>query len=534
MYVATGEDKDWLLNVQRKLYARSFKNPDYVFDKLWGLVTDRRNLRCALERVAHNKGARTAGVDGTTVRRIVVEGANAFLDGLRADLRSRNYRPSPARRVLIPKPGKPGETRPLGIPTVKDRIVQAAVKHIMEPIFEADFYPSSFGFRPGRSVQGALEQIRKLLNSPVLASSPDGEPRLIYQWAIEGDIKGCFDNISHHGLMNRVRRRIGDGRLNRLLVKLLKAGVMSEGRFLRTDDGTPQGGILSPLLANIALSAIDERYERHVWPRRMPKPLDDEERIKRRVTTNRANDRTTGKLVIVPVRYADDFIIFVCAPKGEGCMARAKKIADEEKAELARILKDSLNLELAEAKTLVTPVTEPIRFLGFHFRVQRHPVYGWTSKVFIPKDKSRSLRRSIKLVFHRSTIHCSLESRLKELNPILRGWAYFYRHATGAKRVFSEIDNHVWHAVYRWLKKKHPRISSDKLYQKYGERLKGKRSIKWHDGNAMPFELASLRVYRYRSCWDSRPAFALLPVESPVHSERCTPGLEEGNPKTAG
>jgi group II intron reverse transcriptase/maturase len=440
MYVANQTDKVWLLTVQRKLYARSWNNPDYVFEKLWGLVTDLQNLRCALARVAHNKGARTAGVDGATVRSIVAAGAEAFLVELRASLRAREYRPSPARRVRIPKPGKPGETRPLGIPTVKDRVVQAAMKHIMEPIFEADFYPSSFGFRPGRSVHGALEQIRKLLNSPVLDAGPDGEPRLTYQWAIEGDIKGCFDNISHHGLMNRVRRRIGDGRLNRLLVKLLKAGVMAEGQFLRTDDGTPQGGILSPLLANIALSAIDERYERHAWPRAKPRLLEDEKKIRVRLWNNRNNDRTAGRPVIVPVRYADDFIIFVCAPKGVGQAERAKEIAEREKAELARTLKESLNLELAEAKTLVTPVTEHVSFLGFHFRVQRHPVYGWMSKVFIPKDKSRSLRRSIKLVFHRSTIHRSLESRLVELNPIIRGWAHFYRYATGAKRVFSDID----------------------------------------------------------------------------------------------
>jgi hypothetical protein len=228
------------------------------------------------------------------------------------------------------------------------------------------------------------------------------------------------------------------------------------------------------------------------------------------------------------VRYADDFIIFVCAPKGEGQAARAKEIAEQEKAELARLLKETLNLELAEAKTLITPVTEPIRFLGFHFRVQRHPVYGWTSKVFIPKDKSRSLRRSIKLVFRRSTIHRSLENRLAELNPIIRGWAYFYRYATGAKRVFSDIDNNVWHTIYRWLRKKHPKSNMGKLYKRYARRVSGKRSLKWHDGNVEPFKLASVHVCRYRSYWDSRPNFASTPVESPVHSERCTPGLEEG------
>jgi group II intron reverse transcriptase/maturase len=532
MYVAPQSDQEWLLNEQRKLYARSFENPEFTHRKLWGLVTDRRNLRCSLSRVARNKGARTAGVDGVTVRMILRGGVETFVEGLREELRSREYRPSPARRKDIPKPGKPGETRPLGIPTAKDKVVQAAVKHIMEPIFEADFYPSSFGFRPGRSVHGALEQIRKLLNSPVLSKSPKDEPRLTYQWVIEGDIKGCFDNISHHGLMNRIRHRIGDNRLNRLVVKMLKAGVMSEEQFLQTEVGTPQGGILSPLLANIALSVIDERYERHVWPRSRPTPLHDEAAIKKRVTYNRSNDRIAGRPVLVPVRYADDFVIFVCAPKGPNQKERAQQIAHQEKAALAALLKESLNLELSEAKTFITPVTKSIQFLGFHFRVQRHPVYGWTSKIVIPKDRSRKLRRSIKVVFNRRLNNRSLENRLKELNPIIRGWAYFYRYATGAKHVFSEIDNFVWHTVFRWLRKKHPRTGLGKLYKRYGSRKPGRRSIKWQGNTVKPFELSSLRVSRYRSYWDTRPSFVSTPMESPVRNERRTPGLEKGAPES--
>jgi len=532
MYVAPHTDKEWLLNEQRKLYARSFENPQFIHLKLWGLVTDLRNLRWSLSRVSRNKGARTAGVDGITVKMILKNGVDAFINGLRDELRSRDYRPSPARRVNIPKPGKPGKTRPLGIPTVKDRVVQAAVKHIMEPIFEADFYPSSFGFRPGRSVHGALEQIRKLLNSPVLDKSPKDEPRLPYQWAVEGDIKGCFDNISHHGLMNRVRRRIGDNRLNRLVVKFLKAGVMLENQFLPTTVGTPQGGILSPLLANIALSVIDERYERHVWSRLRPRQLDDEKAIKKRVTNNRSNDRENGRPVLVPVRYADDFIIFVCAPKSADRKERAEEIAGQEKAALAALLKESLNLELSEEKTFITPVTKPISFLGFNFRVQRHPVYGWVSKVVIPKDRSRDLRRSIKVVFNRRLNNRSLENRLRALNPIIRGWAYFYRHATGAKHVFSEIDNYIWHTIFRWLRKKHPRTSNGKLYKRYGCRIPGRRSIKWQDNAVKPFELASLSVSRYRSYLDTRASFVSTPMESPVRNERRTPGSEKGTPET--
>ena len=310
MYVASNSDKEWLLSVQRKLYTQSWNNPDYTFRKLWGLITDLRNLRCSLARIGRNKGRRTGGVDGVTVRMILGEGVDAFIDGLRVELRSGDYRPSPAKRKLIPKQGKPGEFRPLGIPTVKDRVVQAAMKNILEPIFEADFYPSSFGFRPGKSVHGALENLRLMMSSHELRVSPKSEPRLPYQWAIEGDIKGCFDNISHHGLMNRVRRRIGDGKVNRLIVAFLKSGVMSEKQFLRTRAGTPQGGILSPLLANVALSVIDERYERFTWPRFKPTRRNDEERIRQRAVSFRRYDKSKGKPVLVPIRYADD-----CAPR---------------------------------------------------------------------------------------------------------------------------------------------------------------------------------------------------------------------------
>src|SRR5215471_15134588 len=162
-YVATKEDTLWLQNVQRALHTRSKEHLGYVFEKLWGLVTDPRNFRIAFARVQRNRGARTAGIDRVTVRQVLKSGVMAFLDEIRKDLRGGTFRPAPVRRVLIPKSGQPGKFRPLGIPTVKDRVVQAAVKNIMEPIFEADFYPVSYGFRPGKSVHGALEQLLQLM-----------------------------------------------------------------------------------------------------------------------------------------------------------------------------------------------------------------------------------------------------------------------------------------------------------------------------------------------------------------------------------
>lgn len=219
--------------------------------------------------------------------------------------------------------------------------------------------------------------------------------RLPFQWAIEGDIKGCFDHIRHHALMQRVRRRIGDGKLNRLILAFLKAGALSEAGFTRTDSGTPQGGVLSPLLANIALSVIEERYERYVWPRqgtassgrgRSTEALTDPAAIARRAARNRASDRARTVPVFMPIRYADDFIILVASPHDDP--EKSQALAQQEKSTLGKVLEETLDLTLSPEKTL--------------------------------------------------------QSRLKRLNPILRSWGNFYRHAWGAKRVFTAIDHYVW------------------------------------------------------------------------------------------
>jgi RNA-directed DNA polymerase len=531
MYVATGPDRDWLRSAQSKLYTRSSNEPDYVWCKLWGLVTDRRNLRLALVRVSQNKGARTAGVDGRTVRAVLKQGPEAFIEQLRAELRSGSFRPSPARRVLIPKAGQPGKFRPLGIPTVRDRVVQAAMKNILEPIFEADFFPVSYGFRPGKSVHSALEHMRVLMRPR--KAGPSAERRLPYQWAIEGDIKGCFDNIDHHGLMQRVRRRVGDAKTNRLVVVFLNAGVLSEGQFLRSGAGTPQGGILSPLLSNIALSAIEERYERHVWPRHTPTTLTKAAAIEKRAVSTRCTDRGR-RPVLFPIRYADDFIILVSVPPGERQHERAREVALTEKSAVAMMLRDRLHLELSETKTLVTPVTTPLRFLGHHVRVRAHPTHGrLVCLTVIPKDRSHLLRETIKDLFRPHTLGTSLAERLRVLNPRLRGWCNFYRHAWGAKRVFSAIDYYVWWTIFRWLRKKHRRVSMKRLAVQYGWGYPGKRSLKWRDGDVVPFECAHVTVERFKLGWMQPPAFASASMESPVHNERCTPGLERGARKRA-
>lgn len=505
MYVATQLDKGWLRSEQRKLYARSWDESGYVWRKLWGLVTDRRNLRLALARVASNRGARTPGVDGQTVRKVLRQGVDEVVEQLRAELRSGSYRPSPVRRVLIPKPGQRGKFRPLGIPTVRDRVVQAAMKNILEPIFEAGFWPVSYGFRPGRSAHGALEHLRVLLTARKTGS--EGERRLPYQWAIEGDIKGCFDNIDHHALMERMRRRVADAKVLRLVVAFLKAGVLSEEQFSRSQAGTPQGGILSPLLSNIALSAIEERYERHVWPRHTPTTLTDAAATVTRALRARCSDRGR-RPVLVPIRYADDFIILVSVPPGARQQERAQEVALAEKEALAAMLKERLHLELSETKTLVTPVTKSLRFLGHHVRVRTHRVKGWpVSTAVIPKDRSQRLREAIKNLFRRETLGTELAERLRILNPMLRGWCYFYRHAWGAKHVFAGIDHYVWWVIYRWLRKKHPRAAMKRLAARYGWRKPGRRALRWRDGDVVPFELARVRVGRFSLGWMRPPDF---------------------------
>jgi RNA-directed DNA polymerase len=537
MYVVTKDERLWLLSAQRKLHAQSREHPSYVFEKLWGLVTDPRNLRIAFARVNRNRGRRTGGIDRVTVHHVLQSGVDAFLQQIREELRAGTFRPSPVRRVLIPKAGKPGKFRPLGIPTVKDRVIQAAMKNIMEPIFEADFYPTSYGFRPTKSVHGAITHLKMLLlpRRDRRWKKPDVLP---YQWAIEGDIKGCFDNIGHHGLMQRVRRRVADAKLNRLVLAFLKAGILSEAQFLRSPSGTPQGGVLSPLLANIALSAIDERYERHAWPRglatrrsprgRPSKLLTDPDAIAKRAFENRANDKRLGFPVYVPIRYADDFIILVNEPDG----TPDGQLANQEKAALAGVLERELDLTLSEEKTLVTPVTNTMPFLGHHLRVRRHPSSGrLVPHAVIPKDRSKRLRLSIKAIFSRATTRRSLADRLAHLNPVLRGWANFYKHAWGAKRVLRFTDHYVWWTIYRWLRKKHPETRMRDLYRRYGWRKPRGRMMRWRDGETYPYIAASLRVRPYSLAWQRTPDFASTSAESPVRNERRTPGSVRGTRK---
>ena len=238
-----------VLGWQTKLHRWAGQDEQQRFGDLFNLVCDPATLLVAWERVKRNRGSRTAGVDGQTRRQVEQLGVEGVLAKLRQELKDGTYRPLPARERLIPK--RSGKLRSLGIATVRDRIVQTAAKLVLEPIFEADFCPTSYGFRPERRAQDAVEQVRFFINAP-----------RSYEWVIEGDVEDCFGSIHQGLLMEQVRRRVTDKRVLALIRLFLAAGIMREqGSLAATPSGTPQGSGLSPLLSNIALSVLDRHFE---------------------------------------------------------------------------------------------------------------------------------------------------------------------------------------------------------------------------------------------------------------------------------
>jgi RNA-directed DNA polymerase len=437
-----------ILDMQRKLYRWSRSDPDKVFFDLFNLICDRRTLNLAWKNLCRNQGSRTPGIDGVT-RQKIEEGSGGvpeFLERLREELRTGRYQPRPVRQKLIPKPGKPGKFRPLGIPTLRDRLVQMAVKIILEPIFEAGFHPNSYGFRRGRSTMDAITVIQHQLH-PTRA----GQTQVTY--VIEGDIKACFDNVDHHLLMEEIRKRIGDKKVLRLIHSFLKAGVMAEGEIRHPVAGTPQGGIISPLLANVYLSAIDKRYER--WSSRPNEPPYSAAQRRRR-------DRSNGKPTFYMVRYADDFIVLSAGTKDD---------AEQEKANLASFLQKELHMELSEEKTLITDPRNGFQFLGYRMILARALRTGHlVGKVRIPKTKLQMLRDRMKSMTSMSTIGYDLGTLLKKLNPIIAGWRNYYRYAIGAAKDFAQLDRWLWHRLQRWFRKKHSRITAHEVRRRYARR----------------------------------------------------------------
>jgi RNA-directed DNA polymerase len=405
--------------MQAKLHRWAREDSSRRFGDLFNLVYDPDFLAEAWFRVAGNDGARTPGIDAATVAGIQNRiGAGAFLADLRGQLKSGGFRPVPVRQVMIPK--KSGKLRALGIPTIADRVVQASLKLVLEPIFEADFQPFSYGFRPGRRAHDAIAEIHYLASRG-------------YEWALEADIRGCFDQIGHVALMDRFRRRITDKRVCALVKAFLKAGVMmADGGRVETYTGTPQGGILSPLLANIALSALDDHFAGQ-WQQQMGTEI------------QRARRRRHGLGNWRLIRYADDFVVMVA-----GDRRHAGALHDDVAAVLA-----PLGLRLAEEKTRVVHIDEGFDFLSFTIRrmrkrgTRKHYVYTKPSKTAIQAVKDKVSAKT-----HRSTLRQEPDVLIQSMNRMLGGWANYHRHAV-SKAAFSAIDHHAWNRIMRWLRRKY-------------------------------------------------------------------------------
>src|SRR6266704_753282 len=394
--------------MQTKLHRWAGEDPSRRFGDLHNLVYDPAFLVHAWERVSTNKGAKTAGIDKATAAMIENwVGVGAFLGQIRESLKAGEFRPAEVRQVMIPK-GNTGKFRKLGIPTIADRVVQDSLKRVLEPIFEADFKPCSYGFRPSRRAHDAIAEIHHLASEPIN-----------YRWVFEADIKACFDEISHSALMDRLRARIKDKRICALVKAFLKSGVMTElGDREETLTGTPQGGILSPLLANIALSVLDDHFDQK-WRQEMG------------TEWQRKKRRQHGQGNYKIVRYADDFVLMVAGER-----RHAETLREEVTAVLA-----PMGLRLAPEKTRVVHIDEGFTFLGFDIRRMRK---RGTQKYYVYTRPSRKAVQAIKdkltAKTYRSTRHMGLDKLITSLNRSLAGWANYFRYGV-SKAVFSAVDS---------------------------------------------------------------------------------------------
>lgn len=414
---ANNTNVDKAQELYKKLYLAAKKSKTRRFHVLYDKVYRRDILDRAWSQVKANGGV--AGVDNENIQDIREKDEEQVITEIQQILGEGRYQPRKVKRVYIPKPDE--RERPLGIPTVRDRIVQTATKQVIEPIFEVDFLDCSYGFRPNRSAHDALEEIRKTINAG-------------FRVVLDADIKGFFDNIDHEKLLDFVHQRISDRRILKLIRKWLKCGVMEDGVVKETIVGTPQGGVISPLLANIYLHEFDKFWKRQ--------------------TT------VTGKLV----RYADDFVILF------------RTLEDTELGlKLVKARLKDLGLELNEKKTKIVDTSggkHGFDFLGFHHRRFKSRKYRKYYTQRRPSDKSmKNIRAVIKnLLGNPATFNESLEDVIRMVNPVLRGWMNYFRYGNSSEK-FSQIDRYVNERLALWWSGKHQksgrRWKSDFTYGKY-------------------------------------------------------------------
>lgn len=419
--------------MQSKLATWSMEDKERKFDRLLRLIAEGSWLREAARITLASSGARTAGIDGMDKRKMeaVLEDQ---LTQIRLELLAGTYQPQPARRVYIPKAN--GKQRPLGIPTLRDRIVQRAMLMAMEPIWESDFHRLSYGFRPERSVHHAIRRVRFQLQDGTETAG---------RWVIEGDLASYFDTVHHRLLMKCVRKRIQDQRFIILLWRMIKAGHVDQGLFRAASEGIPQGGVISPLLSNIMLHEFDQwldarylsgkaRKDRWYW----------NDSIKRQRRSAIAEARQ-WRPAVAYCRYADDFVLVV-----KGSQPQAEAIREECRAFLEEHLKLTLNLD----KTRITHVNDGFTFLGHRIIRKRGPKGTMRPVTTIPKDKFRNF--AARLVKELSGNYSANKIDMVEnLNRRLEGWAAFYQFTDYTAMIYRKLDRIVFWKLARWLGRKY-------------------------------------------------------------------------------
>jgi len=382
--------------LQRKLYRAAKRQRNRRFHALYDRIFRPDILRQAWEEVRRNGGS--AGQDGVSIEDVEREGVEQFLREIEQDLKAGCYRPKPVLRVYIPKAD--GRQRPLGIPTVRDRVVQQACKMVIEPIFEANFQDNSYGFRPKRSAQQAVTVVKKAL--------------ITGWWVVDADIQGYFDNINHSMLMSLLKRRIIDRRVLKLIRQWLEAGVLENGIVNASEVGSPQGGVISPLLANIYLHVLDM-----FWAERFS---------------------SLGKLV----RYADDFVI-IC---------RTKHDAETAMQKVAQVM-ELLKLTLHPTKTRVVDMGQDgFDFLGFHFHKKKSKKSGKLLPYIWASPKSMmNIRRKIHFITERKRLSNTPDEVIKFLNMVIRGWRNYFRIGNCALK-FQQLDRYIRYRLEQWIRAK--------------------------------------------------------------------------------